>query len=111
MDVLGSAGTHELEMGAYQPHSLGAPEAWRCDACGSLIYNVDEQGYPAAGAPMPHYWNVSKPAVCAVCYALGNNLATNEYWVALHREWRQEEANAKQNKDKLTGKRDYFTGM
>lgn len=88
----------------------GVPEAWRCDACGHLIYNVDAKGYPAPGGPMPHYWSVSKPAVCTACFQMGDNLASNAYWVALHREWREEEKRTKDNKDKLTGRRDYLTG-
>lgn len=88
----------------------GVGEAWRCDVCEQLIYNVDAKGYPAPGAPMPKFWSVSKPAVCTVCYQMVTPLATHEYWVALHREWRDEEKRAKENKDRLTGRRDYLTG-
>ena len=88
----------------------GVPEAWRCDACGQLIYNRDAKGYPAPGAPMPHFWSMSKRAVCTVCFDMALLLHEKEYWKKLHADWRLEEARAKDAKDRQTGKRDYFTG-
>lgn len=96
------------------PGVTGVPEAWRCDVCEQLIYNVDARGYLAPGAPMPKYWSVSKPAVCTACYQMATVLHEadhNEYWKKLHAEWRLEEARAKDAKERQTGERDYFTGI
>jgi hypothetical protein len=42
-------------------------EPWRCSACQYLMYNLDEYGYPAAGAPTPHMFNKNYPKVCSTC--------------------------------------------
>lgn len=91
---------------------LSADEAWRCDACEHLIYNVDAKGYPAAGAPMPKFWSISKSKVCTACYEMAMALHNRpgQYWEKLHNDWRLEEARLKDAKDRQTGKRDYFTG-
>lgn len=85
-------------------------EPWRCTSCGELMFNCDAQG-PAAGAPMPHFWSLEHNEVCSVCYAMVLLLATNDYWKALHEADREEAARRKDQNERLSGKRDYFTGF
>lgn len=85
-------------------------DAWRCTSCGQLMYNR-AKGYPGPGAPMPHFWSLEHNEVCSVCYAMVLPLATNEYWKALHNEDCEEQAKRKEQNDRLTGRKDYFSGF
>lgn len=89
----------------------GEIEPWRCDSCEQLMFNVDEAGLPISGAPMPHFWDVQHPQVCSVCYDMAMAAFEYPFFRAAHDAWRQEEANYKERKERLTGKRDYFTGQ
>lgn len=57
---------------SFRPLSL--PDAWRCDSCRHLMYNVDAKGYPAPGAPLPHFFSLEMPRVCQVCFFLRRTL-------------------------------------
>lgn len=86
-------------------------DAWRCDYCQTLIYNTDELGRPKEGAPWPKILFGTYKKVCNVCFALhGNGRFGTDYWQRLHREWQLEQDKKKNDIDKQTGRRDYFTG-
>lgn len=61
-------------------------DAWRCDGCSRLVYNLtppDARGftYPAHGAPVPKYLNSEYRQVCNVCYDMFQPLRKNtSYW-------------------------------
>lgn len=88
----------------------GEIEPWRCDSCEQLMFNVDGAGLPIPGAPMPHFWDTTHRMVCTVCYDMAIAAFVLPHFRAAHDEWKQEEAKNKERKDRLSGKRDYFTG-
>ena len=59
-----------------QPTSITGPsrqlkdeiEPWRCTNCNKLIYNLDEEGHPAPGAPASRWWSLEHNRVCNFCY-------------------------------------------
>ena len=58
-------------LGLENPQKLplkGEIEPWRCSHCKKFIYNVDEDGHPEPGAPMPRWWSIEYPKVCNFCY-------------------------------------------
>jgi hypothetical protein len=64
----------------------GVGDAWRCDGCNQLIYNVSlENGhaYPRVGAPFPAYLNLTYKKVCAVCLLMYNTINDSNYFRAL----------------------------
>lgn len=90
--------------------ALQCPEPWNCNSCGELMYNLGPDGYPAAGAPMPHFWSLEHSKVCSACYSMALTIGTSKYWKDLHAADRDAQARRKYQNDRLTGKRDYFTG-
>lgn len=48
----------------------GDIEAWKCDHCKSIMYNVDADGYAIPGAPMPKFANADHNNVCSLCHAM-----------------------------------------
>jgi hypothetical protein len=46
------------------------------------MYNLDSQGYPAEGAPLPMYLDEDYPTVCTLCYQMYMALVTENkaYW-------------------------------
>ena len=54
-------------------------EPWRCGGCNRLMYNLDSEGKPAPGAPLPNYLDEEHPEVCTLCYQL-HSVFTSEYW-------------------------------
>lgn len=64
----------------------GVEEAWRCDGCGQLMYNIClENGhfYPAAGAPLPRYLSQTFKQVCSVCLLMYNTINDSDYFRTL----------------------------
>lgn len=64
----------------------GVDEAWRCDGCTQLIYNLRlENGhlYPTTGAPLPRYINPSYKKVCSLCHTLYNVINDSDYFRGL----------------------------
>lgn len=55
-------------------------EPWRCTHCEKLMFNVDEKGYPAPGAPTPLFVSVCYPKVCSLCWTLDLQLSVKGYW-------------------------------
>lgn len=86
-------------------------EPWTCTSCGHLMYNLDAEGYPAPGAPLPRFWDTEHTRVCLACYGMVLPLATQEYWKALHAADKEAMARRKDDNDRLTGRKDYFTGL
>ena len=78
-----------------------------------LVYAKDSRGNPRSGAPIPHYVSTEHQTVCSVCQAMHANKGFDDgnYWRELHREWEEEQAKRKTNNDKLSGHKDYFTGV
>lgn len=48
----------------------GEIEPWRCTGCDTLMYNLDEEGKPAPGAPTPRWWSMEHPKLCSLCYEM-----------------------------------------
>lgn len=85
--------------------------AWRCNHCQELMYNTDNRGRPAPGAPTPNFYNKDYQKVCFLCFCIGHNERfSNSYWLTLHYEWKREQEKKKTNNDKLSGNTDYLTG-
>jgi hypothetical protein len=64
-------------------------DAWRCDGCRQLIYNVClENGhvYPIAGAPLPRYLSADYKKVCGLCVSMHSAVHDNLYFRALSQE-------------------------
>ena len=61
-------------------------DAWNCDCCKKLIYNL-EDGKPAPGAPPPRRLSKRYEKVCVLCYDLGHVFDNNQYFLALQTEW------------------------
>jgi hypothetical protein len=53
---------------------LSVSSSWRCGCCEELMYNLTESGQPAAGAPLPHYLDQTRPKVCSLCHFLHRGL-------------------------------------
>lgn len=64
-------------------------EAWRCVVCDFLVYNLDENGYPASGAPSPKFVSTDYPIVCKACWALYASIDSSKYFSQLAREARE----------------------
>jgi hypothetical protein len=60
-------------------------EPWRCSVCGLYVYNLDDEGYPASGAPSPRYISQTFPIVCSVCWTLYVTIDRSEYFAKLSR--------------------------
>ena len=54
-------------------------EPWRCRGCKRLMYNLDAEGRPAEGAPLPNYLDAEHPEVCSLCYQT-HSIFTSPYW-------------------------------
>jgi hypothetical protein len=70
-------------------------QPWRCDSCGLFVFNKDENGHPAPGAP-PSFFGGEHGGkkyenVCAVCYEM-KDAASSDYWRDIQRK--QDEARA-----------------
>jgi hypothetical protein len=63
----------------------GTREAWRCDACRALMYDL-EDGKPTEGAPMPHYLSDKLQNVCSLCFQMGSLIKNSMYWKRLSDE-------------------------
>lgn len=66
---------------------MGDKTAWRCQNCRMLVYNLDEFGYPAPGAPewkfASKFWN----RLCTLCFQLYHIAADSEYLKKAQLEW------------------------
>lgn len=58
-------------------------EPWRCEFCQRLIYNLDEDGYPAPGAPEAYFFSLEYARICSVCHAMASVLMISPYWKKL----------------------------
>jgi hypothetical protein len=58
-------------------------EPWHCDACCSLIYNLDANGHPTPGAPDPKYFDVTWQHLCTACFELVSAIRGNTYFKRL----------------------------
>jgi hypothetical protein len=58
-------------------------EPWTCDSCGLFVYNLDENGKPAPGAPSPYfggeYSGRRYEQVCTACFQMKDALSS-DYW-------------------------------
>ena len=54
-------------------------EPWRCGGCKRLMYNIDAEGRPVEGAPLPNYLDAEHPEVCTLCYQT-HAVFTSPYW-------------------------------
>lgn len=63
--------------------------AWRCQFCDKLIYNLDEKGYPAPGAPPPRFVSRRYQKVCVLCFDIYHIFDENGYFVRLNAEWEE----------------------
>lgn len=86
----------------------GVDDAWECDACHQLIYNIVD-GYPAPGAPMPKFWSIKYRKVCTACYQLAT-AASTPYLRAAQDQEHEESRRYREQVERLNGKRDYFSG-
>jgi len=83
-------------------------EPWRCTACGVFVYNLDDSGNPAPGAPVPRYISRDFPIACSVCWSLYTALDNSDYFKKIMRDHKvTEEERAKRNK-KLGPGGNYF---
>jgi hypothetical protein len=60
-------------------------DPWRCRLCEKLIYNIDENGYPRPGAPLPLWGGIKFSQVCSLCFEMQSALNTEKnsgYWGA-----------------------------
>lgn len=72
-------------------------QPWRCEKCGLFVYNRDENGYPADGAPeCQHIMAFGR--VCEVCHELWWNVFKSEYWRHVQAEASAEERRKNPNK-------------
>lgn len=79
-------------------------EPWRCASCEKLIYNLDGNGRPAPGAPLPKYGGPDHKEVCSVCFQMKLTLDSSIYWKSLHDVWKSNQKGS----DKLRPGNDYF---
>ncbi len=66
-----------------EPGQGGVDNAWRCNNCKELMYNLrTKQGitYPAPGAPFPNFYNDEFPQLCSVCRDLLWVVSNSDYW-------------------------------
>jgi len=105
--------TGPTEAPPHVPENGFPRDAWHCDNCQALEYNVQPgTNRPVPGAPMPHFISAKFQRVCSLCYDLYNNARFSlDYWQTAQREWRDREEKRKKDIDGLSGKRDYFTGL
>jgi hypothetical protein len=75
------------------------------------MYTKDHQGYPVAGAPIPHYISTTYSRVCSTCKALWDAVGNKDYWRTAQREWENTQEAKRKKLDGLSGKTDYFTGV
>jgi hypothetical protein len=61
----------------------GEIEPWRCESCGALIHNVDESGYPRAGATQPKFFDERYKSVCTACFEMVSVIRNSTYWRAV----------------------------
>jgi hypothetical protein len=62
-------------------------DPWRCQACNALIHNIDSEGRPAPGAPLPKYATLAYDAVCSMCHGMSMVIGNNIYFKRLHETW------------------------
>jgi hypothetical protein len=87
-------------------------DAWRCQHCNALQYFKDENGYPCEGAPAPLYYDVIWTKLCRLCFQIATNDGlSSAYWRELHMKYLETEYKRKENKKRLSGENDYFTGV
>lgn len=85
-------------------------EPWTCDFCGWFLYNLDNEGYPTDGSPIPNFVDGDFKQVCSLCYSIARNKGFDtDYWRELHRKWAIAQEQRKRDNDRLTGRRDYFS--
>lgn len=90
-------------------------EPWRCQQCNALIYNLDSDGHPAPGAPLPKYGGPDHPEICTLCFQMNSVIESSlfpdinvhpVYWKALHDRWKAD----RQNRNKLKPGENYMGG-
>lgn len=64
-------------------------EIWRCRYCQTLMYNLDDAGNPAPGAPIPRYGGLEYPELCTVCFGMLSTINNKLYWTSLHNAWKE----------------------
>src|SRR6185312_8038571 len=64
-------------------------EPWRCRHCQTFMYNRDEKGNPAPGAPTPKWGGPSYPELCSVCFEMKMVVDSGIYWKNLHEAWKK----------------------
>ncbi len=80
-------------------------DAWRCQQCQKLIHNVDGEGYPIKGAPIPRNFSITYFQLCNVCYTMLKTVYDSNYWKQHQADWETEQRNRKK---KLGDGKDYF---
>lgn len=71
--------------------------AWRCEYCDKLIYNLDEWGHPAAGAPPPRFLSRAYTKVCTLCFDIAHLLDENLYFQKIQAAWEESCTKKKSN--------------
>jgi hypothetical protein len=67
-------------------------EPWFCGNCDEFMYNKDQDGYPAPGAPVGlavKYDNRSM-RICLLCAEMYISILNNPYMLEQHKEWLKE---------------------
>jgi hypothetical protein len=83
-------------------------EPWRCQGpCGSLIYNVTPEGYPAPGAPTGYDIEPDgqKLKTCATCTQLYVIVLENDYLLKEHGRWAASREKLKPGSNYLDGRK------
>lgn len=64
-------------------------EPWRCGECNELMYNKDQEGYPAPGAPLGLEVKIDDESirVCLMCAEIYISLLRNKFMVEQHKKW------------------------
>lgn len=57
--------------------------------CGSLIFNLDEDGRPIPGAPDAKFISSECPRVCSLCAQLHFTIVEDKYWQHVQTEERE----------------------
>lgn len=90
-------------------------DAWRCPVCGLFVYSTDGNGRPIPGAPSP--WRLYDEVtgvilqICSICKAMKDNKGFDtDHWKKLHDAYVEREKKRRDDIDRQTGKKDYFTG-
>lgn len=97
----------QMDLKNLTPGNPYPEDAWRCSVCNKLIYNLDKNGHPAPGAPIPHFVSLEYQRVCSACHALIPPI-DRDYWRTLHRQWQERQEEWRKKINKLGDGKDYF---